>query len=61
MAEMRNAYKILFRKPEGKNHSEDLGVDGMVILKWMLGKQGWRVWTVIGFWTETGDGLLCTQ
>jgi hypothetical protein len=25
---MGNAYNILGGKPEGKNHSEDLGVDG---------------------------------
>jgi hypothetical protein len=32
MGEMRNAYKILVGKPEGRDHSEDLGVDGMIIL-----------------------------
>jgi hypothetical protein len=32
IGEMRNVYKILIRKPEGKNHLEDLGVDGRVIL-----------------------------
>jgi hypothetical protein len=26
---MINAYKISVRKAKGKNHSEDLGVDGM--------------------------------
>jgi hypothetical protein len=33
---MRNAYRNLVEEPEGKNHSEDLGVDGMIIpvLKW---------------------------
>jgi hypothetical protein len=35
---MRNAYNILVGKPEGKNHSEDLGVDGKIILEWILGK-----------------------
>jgi hypothetical protein len=39
MGEMRNAYKILVGKPEGKNHSEDLGVDGRM-LKCTLGKYG---------------------
>jgi hypothetical protein len=34
MGEMRNAYKNLVRKPEGKNHSEDLDVDGRIILEW---------------------------
>jgi hypothetical protein len=31
--EMRNAYKVVAKKPEGKNHSEDLGVDGKIILE----------------------------
>jgi hypothetical protein len=37
---MRNAYTILIGKPEGKrrDHSEDLGVDGRIILEWILGK-----------------------
>jgi hypothetical protein len=33
-----NPYTILIGKPEGKSHSEDLGVDGRGILKWILGK-----------------------
>jgi hypothetical protein len=33
MGEVRNAYNILIRKPEGKNHLEDLGVDGGMIFK----------------------------
>jgi hypothetical protein len=33
---MINAYKILVDNPEGKNHLEDLGIDGTVILKWIL-------------------------
>jgi hypothetical protein len=32
MEEMRNAYRILVGKPEEKNHSEHLGVDGRIIL-----------------------------
>jgi hypothetical protein len=31
MGEMRNAYKILVGKPEGRRHSEDLNVDGIII------------------------------
>jgi hypothetical protein len=38
MEEMRNAYKITVRKPEGRDHSEDLGINGRIILKFILGK-----------------------
>jgi hypothetical protein len=32
-------------KPEGKNLSEDLGIDGRILLEWILGKQSGKVWT----------------
>jgi len=32
MGDRRNACKILVRKLEGRNHSEDLGIDGKKIL-----------------------------
>jgi hypothetical protein len=39
----------------GRNHTEDLGVDGRIILKLILGKHFWRVW--IGFiWLRIGTG-----
>jgi hypothetical protein len=38
IGEMRNAYKILVGKPEGRDHLEDLSVDGKIILKWNAGK-----------------------
>ena len=28
-------------KPEGRNHLEDLGVDGKIILRWVLGSGIW--------------------
>jgi hypothetical protein len=59
MEETRNAYKILVGKRGGKNYSEDLGVDGRIILKWILGRWGGKVWT--GFiWLSIGTsgGLL---
>jgi len=37
MGEMRNAYKILVGELE-KDHAEDLGLDGMIILECVLGK-----------------------
>jgi hypothetical protein len=30
--------RILVRKPKGKNHLEDLGIDGRVMLQWILRK-----------------------
>jgi hypothetical protein len=37
MGGMRNAYKILVGKPEGKRPLRRLGIDGSIILGWMLG------------------------
>jgi len=31
--EMRNAYKTIIGELEEKNHAEDLGVDGMIVLE----------------------------
>jgi hypothetical protein len=31
MGDKRNVHKIFIEKPEEKNHSEDLGVDGRII------------------------------
>jgi len=38
----------LVGKPEGKNHSEDPGVDGSIIIRWIF-----RKWDV-GAWTGSG-------
>jgi hypothetical protein len=43
MGAMRNAYRILVGKHKGKSHSEDLRVDGRIILEWILGKFGSKV------------------
>jgi hypothetical protein len=56
MREMRNAYNILV---ENLNNSEDLGVDGKIILQWILGEWSGKGWT--GFvWLSivTISGLL---
>jgi hypothetical protein len=52
---MRNAYKIL----KGRDHSEDIGTDGKIILKWILGKRDGKMWTgCIWLRTGTSNGLL---
>jgi len=38
MKEIRNAHKILVGKSERRNHSEELGVDGRIILEWIFEK-----------------------
>ena len=45
MKEMRDAYRVLGRKPEGKNHMEDPGIDGRIILKSLFEKYVGRTWT----------------
>jgi hypothetical protein len=56
---MRNAYKILVGKHEGKRPLGRICVDGRIILEWILRKLGGKGWT--GFiWLRIGTngGLL---
>jgi hypothetical protein len=32
------AYRVLVGKPEGRNHLEDPGLDGRIMLKWIFEK-----------------------
>jgi hypothetical protein len=44
---------------KGRDHSEELGIDGKIILEWILEEESEKVWT--GFsWLriETSGGLL---
>jgi len=48
-----------FETLQGRDHSENLGVDGRIILKWILRKYGRKLWTVC-IWLRIGTsgGLL---
>jgi hypothetical protein len=46
VGETKSAYKNLVRELSGINHFGNLGVNGMIILKFILQKQG--VWTWAG-------------
>jgi len=44
---------------KGRDHAEDVGVYGKIILKWMLGTHGVEMWTVFTWLIiGTSDGLL---
>jgi hypothetical protein len=40
--EMRNVYKILIRKLQGRDHLRNLGIDGRTTSKCILKKYGWE-------------------
>ena len=47
----RGAYRVLVGWPDGKNHLENLSVDGRMILKWIFKKregEGGLIWLRIG-------------
>jgi len=45
MGVMRNAYRVLVRKPEGKRPETSCRLDERIILKFILNKQDLRAWT----------------
>jgi hypothetical protein len=53
MGELRNAYNILVGEPKGRDHFEDLVVNGKIIMELILEKQDGSVST--GFiWLRIG-------
>jgi hypothetical protein len=53
--ENRDVYRGLVRKPERKNHLEDTGVDGRIMLRWVFRKWNMRAWTG-SMWLRIGAG-----
>jgi hypothetical protein len=45
MGKMRSTYTVLVGTPAGRYHSEDLGVDGRIILHCILAKYDGTLWT----------------
>jgi len=44
--ERTGVYSILLQRPEGRNHSEDPGINGIIISKWIRrGGKGGGAWT----------------
>ena len=55
MVESRGVYRVVVGKPEGKNHLEDRGLVGRIILSWIFRK--WDVGVCAGsMWLRIGTG-----
>jgi hypothetical protein len=55
MGESRGVHRVLVGKPEGKNHLEDPGLDGRIILRWIFRKCNVGAWTGL-IWLRRGTG-----
>ena len=51
----RGAYKFMWRNLMGKDHLEDRGVDGRIILRWIFRKWDVAAWTGSS-WLRIGTG-----
>jgi hypothetical protein len=57
MGKKIKAYKVSMGKNEWNNSFEGLGVDGKIILKWILKKQDGRAW-IASIWLTISGRLL---
>jgi hypothetical protein len=44
MSKKRNEYKVLVGNVKERDHLQESGIDGRIILKRISMKQDWRVW-----------------
>jgi hypothetical protein len=59
IGEMGNSYNTLVGNLKGKDQMKVLGADLRIIIKWILEKQGGRLWTgLIWLRIQSSDGLL---
>jgi hypothetical protein len=56
MGDSRSVYRVLVGKPERKRSLEDTGLDGKIILRWIVKKWGRGTWTGC-IWLR-GGGML---
>jgi hypothetical protein len=62
MGEEQSKYSILVGNLRERDHLNDLGVDGRIILRWIFMKRIVGAWTgTIWLWIGTGTGhlLMC--
>jgi hypothetical protein len=59
MGEISNACSMLVEKLKGRDQLQNLGIDGNIILEWILGRYGGKVWTgFIWLMIGTSGGVL---
>ena len=55
MGDRRGLNRVVVGKPEGRDHLEDPGVDGRIILRWLFSKWNVGAWTGSS-WLRIGTG-----
>jgi len=59
MGDRRGLNRVVVGKPEGRDHLEDPGVDGRIILRWLFRKRAVGAWNGSSwFGIGTGGGHL---